>query len=131
MAQHWLKYGKPMADYAHNVYPAKTIDGIIRAMVNYAKLEPDCAESALKLACRAADYLLSISFEEDHPLAGLPPTYSFKGLNEEEVNKVAPAAKDCVGTTMMIYPERYRLAYTLSAHPVFHNTDQQRLSLHQ
>ena len=111
MAQHWLKYGKPMADYAHNVYPAKTIDGIIRAMVNYAKLEPDCAESALKLACRAADYLLSISFEEDHPFAGLPPTYSFKGLNEEEVNKVAPAAKDCVGTTMMIYPISAGIAY--------------------
>ena len=84
--QHWLKYGKPMADYAHNVYPAKTIDGVVRAMVDYAKLEPACAENALKLACRAADYLLSISFEDNHPLAGLPPTYSFKDLNEEAVN---------------------------------------------
>ena len=109
--QHWLKYGKPMADYAHNVYPAKTIDGVVRAMVDYAQLEPACAENALKLACRAADYLLSISFEDNHPLAGLPPTYSFKDLNEEAVNKVAPAAKGCVGTTMMIYPISAGIAY--------------------
>lgn len=109
--QHWLKYGKPMADYPHNVYPAKTIDAIVRAMVDYAKLEPSCAESALKLACRAADYLLSISFDDDHPLASLPPTYSFANLNAEAVNKVAPAAQHCVGTTMMIYPISAGIAY--------------------
>jgi hypothetical protein len=113
--QHWLTYGKPMADYAHNVYPAKTIDGVIRAMVGYAKLEPTCAENALKLACRAADYLLSISFDGEHPLAGLPPTYSFKDLNAEAVNKVAPAAQKYASTTMMIYPIYAGIAYlTLS-----------------
>ena len=111
MVQHWLKYGKPMADYPHNVYPAKTIGSIIRAVADYAKLEPSCAENALKLACRAADYLLSISFDESHPLAFLPPTYSFKDLNAEAVNKVAPAAKNCVGTTMMIYPAEAGMAY--------------------
>jgi hypothetical protein len=111
MVQHWLKYGKPMADYAHNVYPAKTISGIITAMVDYAKIEPTCKENALKLACRAADYLLSISFDGDHPLAGLPPTYSFENLNAEAVNKVAPAAKRCVGTMMMIYPISAGIAY--------------------
>ena len=111
MVQHWLKYGKPMADYAHNVYPAKTIDSIIRAMVAYAKLEPSRAENALTLACRAADYLLSISFDGDHPLAGLPPTYSFENLNAEAVNKVAPAAQNCVDTTMMIYPISAGIGY--------------------
>lgn len=109
--QHWLKYGLPMADYPHNVYPAKTIDGVIRAMIAYAKLQPSCAENALKLACRAADYLLSISFDGDHPLAGLPPTYSFKNLNAESVNKVAPAAQNCVDTMMMIYPISAGIAY--------------------
>ena len=111
MVQHWLKYGKPMPDYAHNVYPAKTIDAIVRAMVKYAKIEPSCAENALKLACRAADYLLSISFDENHPLAYLPPTYSFENLNAEAVNRVAPAAQNCVGTTMMIYPISAGIAY--------------------
>ena len=87
------------------------IESIIKAMVYYAKLEPSNAENALKLACRASDYLLSISFEGDHPLAGLPPTYSFKGLNAESVNKVAPAAEGCLGTTMMIYPVAAGIGY--------------------
>ncbi len=104
MVQHWLLYGVPEPDYPHNAYPAKMIASIIKAMVYYAKIEPNNAENALKLACRAADYLLSISFDADHPLAYLPPTYSFKGLNVESVNKVAPAAWGCRNTTMMIYP---------------------------
>ena len=104
MVQHWLIHGKPDPDYPHNAYPSKMIESIIKAMVYYAKLEPSNAENALKLARRAADYLLSITPGEDQPLAGLPPTYSFEGLNAESVNKVAPAAEECLGTTMMIYP---------------------------
>ncbi len=111
MVQHWLIHGVPEPDYPHNAYPAKMIDSIIRGMVYYAKLEPSNAENALKLAKRAADYLISISFEGDHPLAGLPPTYSFKGLNAESVNKVAPAAEGCLGTTMMIYPVSAGIGY--------------------
>lgn len=111
MVQYWLIHGKPQPDYSHNVYPAKTIDAIVRAMVYYSKLEPKDAENALKLARRAADYLLSISFGKGHPLEGLPPTYSFEGLDAEAVNRVAPAAKDCVGTMMMIYPVSAAIAY--------------------
>lgn len=108
--KYWLQHGKPMPDYAHNVYPSKTIDAVVRAMVSYAKSEPMCAEAALKLACRAADYLISISFEEG-TLAGLPPTYSFKDLNAEAVNKVAPAAQNFVDTLMTIYPASAGIAY--------------------
>lgn len=111
MVQHWLKYGKPMEDYAHNVYPSKTIGGVVMAMIAYAKMEPSCAENALKLARNAADYLLSISFGKGHPLEGLPPTYSFKDLNFEAVDKVAPAAKNCVNTIMMIYPASAGITY--------------------
>jgi len=111
MVQHWLIHGVPDPDYAHNAYPAKTIGSIIHAMIYYAKLEPSNAENALKLACRAADYLLSITPDGDDPLAGLPPTYSFKGLNAESVRKVAPAAEGCLGTTMMIYPVSAGLKY--------------------
>lgn len=111
MVQHWLIHGTPKPDYPHNVYPAKTIDAIMRAMVTYAQMEPANAENALKLARRAADYLISISFPAGHPLAFLPPTYSFKGLDAEAVNEVAPAAKDCVGTTMMIYPVSAAMGY--------------------
>ena len=104
MVQYWLEHGVPEPDYPHNVYPSKTIGSIIRGMVGYAKLDPANAENALKLARRAADYLLSITPDGDDPLAGLTPTYSFEGLNAESINKVAPAAQRCVGTTMMIYP---------------------------
>ena len=104
MVQHWLIHGTPEPDYPHNAYPSKMISSIIKAMVYYAKLEPHNAENALLLAKKAADFLLSITPDEDDPLAGLPPTYSFEGLNEESVDKVAPAAKKCLGTTMMIYP---------------------------
>lgn len=111
MVQYWLLYGVPKPDYPHNVYPSKTIASILRAMICYAKLEPGNAENAMKLARRAADYLLSISFGADHPLAYLPPTYSFKGLDAEAVNKVAPAAWGCQGTMMMIYPVAAGLGY--------------------
>ncbi|MBQ2780836.1 MAG: hypothetical protein IJF42_04675, partial [Clostridia bacterium] len=111
IVQHWLTHGTPKPDYAHNVYPAKMISGILLAMVDYAAMSPENAQDALHLARRAADYLLSISFPTGHPLAGLPPTYSFDGLDADEVNKVAPAAKDCVDTTMMIYPVYAGIAY--------------------
>ena len=104
MVQHWLIHGKPDPDYPHNAYPTKMIASIINAMVYYAKLEPSNAEKALLLARRAADYLLSLAPKKGEPLEGLPPTYSFDGLNAESVNKVAPAAEKCLGTTMMIYP---------------------------
>ena len=111
MVRYWLDHGVPMPNYPHNVYPAKTIESIVRAMVEYSKLEPENAENAIKLARRAADYLLSISFDADHPLAYLPPTYCFKGLDVDAVNAVAPAAWGCQGTTMMIYPVAAAEAY--------------------
>lgn len=111
MVHYWLEHDIPKPDYAHNVYPAKMISSIMRAMIKYAGLEPENAENALRLACRAADYMISISFPAGHPLEGLPPTYSFDGLDAEVVNKVAPAAQNCVGTTMMIYPAAAGIAY--------------------
>ena len=86
MVHYWLDHGIPKPDYAHNVYPAKMISSIMRAMIRYAGLEPENAENALRLACRAADYMIKISFPEGHPLEGLPPTYSIDGLDAEVVN---------------------------------------------
>ena len=111
LVQHWLTHGTPKPDYAHNVYPAKMISSILHAMVEYGAAVPEKKEEALLLARRAADYMLSISFPAGHPLEGLPPTYSFDGLNAEVVNEVAPAAQNCVGTTMMIYPVSAGCAY--------------------
>lgn len=111
IVQYWLKHGLPKPDYAHNVYPAKMISGILLAMVDYVSMSPENRDNALLLARRAADYLIRISFPTGHPLEGLPPTYSFDGLDEDVVNEVAPAAKDCVDTTMMIYPVAAGIGY--------------------
>ena len=102
--QYWLNCGKPDPDYYHNVYPSKMISSIIGAMIAYAELEPENAQKAIKLAANAADYLLSITYDEASAVAGLPPTYSFEGLNKEIVDKNAPAADGRKDMLMMIYP---------------------------
>ncbi len=102
--QYWLKKGYPDPDYYHNVYPAKMISSIVRTMIAYAELEPENAKDAMQLAINAADYLLSITYDESYALAGLPPTYSFKGLNKEIVDKNAPMAWGRRDQLMIIYP---------------------------
>lgn len=111
--RYWLDHGVPEPNYSHNAYPSKTIESIVRAMIAYARLEPENAKDAIRLACRAADYLLSITPGEGDPLAYLPPTYSFEGLNADSVRAVAPAAEGCLGTTMMIYPVYAALAFIM------------------
>ncbi len=102
--QYWLKYGVPDPNYYHNVYPSKMISSIVEAMIAYADLEPENAKEALKLATNAADYLISITYDNTSLLEGLPPTYSFKGLNKEIVDATAPAADGRKDKLMMIYP---------------------------
>ncbi len=109
--QYWLIHGKPDPYYPHNVYPAKTISSIIKAMISYAKLEPENSEKALKLATNAADYMISISHKKDSPVPGLPPTYSFEGLDFDTVDKTAPMAKNRTDKMMLIYPASAGLAY--------------------
>ncbi|MBQ4110441.1 MAG: hypothetical protein IJC74_06105 [Clostridia bacterium] len=109
--QYWLTHGVPKPDYYHNVYPSKTISSIINAMVSYAELEPENAEKALKIASNAADYLISITYGEDSALAGLPPTYSFKGLIKEIVDETAPAADGRKDMLMTIYPAMVGSSY--------------------
>ena len=111
MVRHWLEFGVPYPDFPHNVYPAKTFSSIIRAMITYTKLSPEDADTALKIARAAADYMLSITYGEDSPLCGLPPTFCFKGINVEKVNQGAGAAWGCRNTTMLIYPATAGDAY--------------------
>ena len=109
--QHWLEHGVPDPSYFGNVYPSKMISGIVNAMVAYAGMVPEMADRALALAKNAADYLLSITYPEGSPLAGLPPTYSFLGLDRENVNRNAVAAEGREFTLMTIYPAFVGSAY--------------------
>jgi hypothetical protein len=52
--QYWLEHNKPDPNYYHNVYPSKMISGIVGVMLTYAKLEPDMADKALKIASFAS-----------------------------------------------------------------------------
>ena len=113
--QHWLLHGTPDPEYDFNVYPSKTISAIIRAMIRYAKMDPKNAENALKLATRAADFLISISYKENTPTAYLPPTYylefrqNIPGKKLEDFNNEAAVIR--FGGIMMIYPPEVGLAY--------------------
>ena len=104
VTRYWLEHGKPDPEYYHNVYPSKMISSIVYAMIAYAELEPKNAKDALKIATNATDYLISITYDENSKMYGVPPTYSFKGLNKEIVDKTAPAADGRKDTVMMIYP---------------------------
>lgn len=103
-SQYWLNHRIPDPEYYHNVYPSKMISSLVKAMISYAKLSPEMAEKALKLATNAADYLISITYGADTAVEGLPPTYSFKGLNKAIVDENAPAADGRQNQIMMIYP---------------------------
>lgn len=111
VTRHWLTHGVPEPDYYNNVYASKTFSSVIRAMIAYAELEPENAKDALKIATNAADYLLSITYGEDSQLPHIPPTYSFKGLNKEKVDALAPAADGRKHQVMMIYPTFVGRAY--------------------
>ncbi len=110
-SQYWLEHGKPDPDYYHNVYPSKMINSLVSAMIAYAELKPDMADKAIKLATNAADYLLSITYGADTAVEGLPPTYSFEGLNKETVMGTAPAADGRKNQIMLIYPPRVGQMY--------------------
>lgn len=99
--QHLREKGKPDFTYQLNCYPAKMNSGVIRAMIRYAKLRPDRATDALKVARAAADWLIGVSQPADAPLAFFPPTYWGDQL----------MAKPFAGQQMLIYPVQAATAY--------------------
>ncbi len=115
--KHWLKYGEPDPHYDLNTYPSKMISALVEAMISYAKICPEDASDAMKVAVNAADYLISITPRGDDPLADLPPTYHFDFCPDpEKYGVISPnwhAAEAHKGTMMMIYPVRAGLAYLM------------------
>ena len=109
--RHWLEKGLPDPEYHFNAYPSKMISAIVLAMIAYAELDCDRAADALKLAKNAADYLISITYDEAYALNGVPPTYSFKGLNADKIHQFAAAAGHRQNSVMNIYPADVGTAY--------------------
>ena len=106
--QHWLNYGTPDPAYDLNTYPSKMISSLVRSMLSYARICPEDADKAMKVAVSAADYLISITPRGDAPLADLPPTYDLSFCPDpEKYGVITPnwhAAEAHMGTMMMIYP---------------------------
>ena len=113
--QHWLKYGTPDPSYDLNAYPSKMITSLVQARLCYARLCPEDAADALKVAVNAADYLISITPGGSDPLADLPPTYYLDFCPDpEKYGVITPnwhAAQVHSGTMMMIYPADAGNAY--------------------
>ena len=113
--KHWLECGEPDPRYDLNVYPSKMISALADAMILYAKICPEDAEKALKVAVKAADYLIGTTPRGEAPLADLPPTYYLDFCPDpEKYGIVTPnyrAAEARVGTVMMIYPAGAGLMY--------------------
>lgn len=77
--QHWLDSTEPDMNYGHNTYVCKIVGATVRAEVLLAKLMPEHAECATRIARNAAQFLIDRSQPEGHPLAFFPPTY-YKNL---------------------------------------------------
>lgn len=101
--QYWRIHGTPDPDFDFNVYPSKTISRVVSGMIKYATLDPENAKEAMEIAVKAADFLISITFPDDSPLKGLPPTYytDFRKDLDKYNNESAVIRGD---NLMMIYP---------------------------
>ncbi len=108
--RHWLEHGTPYPDYDLNVYPSKMEASVIVSMLRYGELCPERNADCIKIACNAADYLISITEPEGSPLEGVPPTYytDFRKFEGTMNNLTADKRKD---TVMMFYPASAGSAY--------------------
>ena len=106
--RHWLNFGTPDPAYDLNSYPSKMIGRLVPAMLSCARLCPEEAEDALRVAVSAANYLISITPRGGAPLADLPPTYYLDFCPDPKKYGVLTAnwraATAHNGTVMMIYP---------------------------
>lgn len=107
--KHWLNEGTPDPEYDLNVYPSKMISSIINAMIYYAKVCPDKAEDAIKVAKNSADYLIKIT-PKDGPMKDVPPTYQVDFRDDPE-HKNNATAFDRINWVMMIYPAHVGSSY--------------------
>ena len=76
--RYWDQHGRPDPDYGLYVYPAKMFSAVVTGMLIFAGITGDHQEreTAVRIAVKAADYLIGISEAGDRPLACFPPTYT-------------------------------------------------------
>ncbi len=92
--QHWLSHDEPDMSFKHYTYASKTVGGLINVECLVAANLPELRDEAVRIARRAADFLIRISQGPDKALAYFPPTY-YKGL-------IASAKAENQGRTMAL-----------------------------
>ena len=110
-----VETGKPNQKYQHNAYVSKTHAAHIKAMLDWAKLEPEKRETAMRFAKASAEFLLKELEPADAPLAFWPPTYGRKPLEFDPktdgpykkramIGNEPEAAVKYRGEVMLLYP---------------------------
>ena len=117
-----VETGKPNQRYQHNAYVSKTHAAHIRAMLDWAKLEPDRRETAMRFAKASAEFLLKELEPADATLAHWPPTYGRRPL-EFDPKTDGPYKKPAMignepegavkyrGEVMLLYPANVGSAF--------------------
>ncbi|MGV3503434.1 MAG: hypothetical protein ACO1O1_06975 [Adhaeribacter sp.] len=72
---YWREHKAPDPTYKTYRYPSKIFSALIIGAVTSARLKPRQAAESIALARTVADYLLNITFKQDHALVHFPPTY--------------------------------------------------------
>jgi hypothetical protein len=84
---YWREHKAPDPNYKTYRYPSKMFSALIVAAVTSARLKPGTAKQSIELAQIVADYLLKITFGEDHALVNFPPTYyGYKEIFDKKPN---------------------------------------------
>ena len=101
-----LEHGRPDASYELNTYVSKMMSALIVGMLDYAKIDPAKAETALAVAHAAADHLIRKSEPAGAPLAFFPPTYDGRGEKDNGYK-----AAEFAGQVMLVYPAQVATAF--------------------
>jgi len=99
--QYWLNHESPDPGYGYYCYPSKMIGSVLIGLVRYSRLDPAVRDSALTMACHAADYLIRKSTPKGSAYAYFPPTYIGKQYSAKGKNDIV----------MMNYPEEVSQGY--------------------
>jgi len=95
--------GEPDPSYRLNCYPSKMDSAIVNAMIHYAEADPSVREKTLRLARRAADYLIRTREPAGSPLEYFTQTYDAVNTNH--------TARQYAGQHMLIYPAEAGMAF--------------------
>ncbi len=96
---YWRIHKAPDPSYKTYRYPSKIFSALIIGAVTSARLKPAEAKQSIDLARIIADYLLNITFSDDHALKGFPPTY----YGYKEIFDQKPASHMKYENSMIIY----------------------------